>query len=80
MPVQDPDDQYLRVAMMVMLSLALLAGVCATAMHWLGPVHRPMDRVLPPVGSALFAGLLCALWLRPAWVGAGISEPDPVLN
>lgn len=69
MPVQDPDDQYLRVAMMVMLSLALLAGVCATAMHWLGPVHRPMDRVIPPVGSALFAGLLCALWLRPAWVG-----------
>ncbi|QNU14092.1 GGDEF domain-containing protein [Thermomonas sp. XSG] len=69
MPVQDPDDQYLRVAMMVMLSLALLAGVCATAIHWLGPVHRPMDRVLPPVASALFAGLLCALWLRPAWVG-----------
>lgn len=69
MPVRDPDDQYLRVAMMVMLSLALLAGVCATAIHWLGPVHRPMDRVLPPVASALFAGLLCALWLRPAWVG-----------
>lgn len=69
MPVRDPDDQYLRVAMMVMLSLALLAGVCATAIHWLGPVHRPMDRVLPPVASALFAGLLCALWRRPAWVG-----------
>ena len=28
-----------------------------------------MDRVLPPVASVLFAGLLCALWLRPAWVG-----------
>ena len=69
MPVQDPDDRYLRVAMMVMLSLALLAGVCATAMHWLGPVHRPMDRVLPPVVSVLLAGLVCALWLRPAWVG-----------
>ena len=69
MPVQDRDDQYLRVAMMVMLSLALLAGVCATAIHWLGPVHHPMDRVLPPVVSVLFAGLLCALWLRPAWVG-----------
>ena len=51
MPVRDPDDQYLRVAMMVMLSLALLAGVCATAIHWLGPVHRPMDRVLPPVAN-----------------------------
>lgn len=69
MPVQDSDDQYLRVAMMVLLSLALLAGVCATAIHWLGPVHRPMDRVLPPVASTLFAGLICALWLRPAWVG-----------
>lgn len=69
MPVQDPDDQYLRVAMMIMLSLALLAGVCATAIHWLGPVHHPMDRVVPPVASVLFAGLLSALWRRPAWVG-----------
>ena len=25
------------------------------AIHWLGPVHHSMDRVLPPVASVLFA-------------------------
>ena len=70
MPVQDPEDRYLRIAMLAMLSLALVAGVSATAMHWIGPVHHPMDRVLPPVVSTLLAGLVFALWRRPAWLRA----------
>jgi diguanylate cyclase (GGDEF)-like protein len=62
------DDSYVRVAVLVMLSLALLAGLCATLIHWLGPVHRPMDLIVPPVGSAIFGGLIVALWRRPWWL------------
>lgn len=68
MPAQDPNDRYVRVAMLVMLSLALLAGVCATAIHWLGRVHHPMDMIVPPLASLLFGVLIVALLRRPAWV------------
>ncbi|WP_424681276.1 diguanylate cyclase domain-containing protein [Frateuria sp. YIM B11624] len=68
MSAQDPNDRYVRVAVLALLSLALLAGVCATAIHWLGRVHRPMDLVVPPTASVLFAGLIVALLRRPAWV------------
>ena len=52
MPAQDPNERYVRIAMLVMLSLAMLAGVCATAIHWLGQVHHPMDMIVPPLGYA----------------------------
>ena len=68
MHAQDPDDRYVRIAVMVMLSLALFAGVCATAIHWLAPVHRLMDLIVPPVASVLFGGLIVALARRPRWV------------
>ena len=68
MPAQDPNDRYVRVAVLVMLSLALLAGVCATTIHWLGQVRRPMDLIVPPLASLLFGGLIVALLRRPAWV------------
>lgn len=70
MDMQDPDDSYVRIALMVMLSVGVFAGVCATLIHWLGPVHRPMDLVVPPVASALFGGLLVALVRRPRWLPA----------
>ena len=62
------EDSYVRVAVLVMLSLAMLAGICATLIHWLGPVHRPMDMIVPPVGSAIFGGLIVALLRRPWWL------------
>ncbi|HET6807106.1 MAG TPA: GGDEF domain-containing protein [Frateuria sp.] len=68
MPAQDPNDRYVRIAVLVMLSLALLAGVCATAIHWIGPARQPMDLIVPPLASLLFGGLILALLRRPAWV------------
>jgi diguanylate cyclase (GGDEF)-like protein len=68
MPAQDPNDRYVRVAVLALLSLALLAGVCATAIHWFARIHRPMDLVVPPTASVLFAGLIVALLRRPAWL------------
>ncbi|MEW5834314.1 MAG: GGDEF domain-containing protein [Pseudomonadota bacterium] len=68
MQVQDPDDRYVRTAVFVMLSLAAVAGGCASAIHWLAPVHRTMDLVIPPIGTVLFVGLIVALVRRPGWV------------
>ena len=65
MQVQDPDDRYVRTAVFVMLSLAAAAGACASALHWLAPVHRTMDLVIPPTGTALFLILIVALARRP---------------
>jgi len=66
--MREADDSYVRVAVLIMLSLALFAGICATLIHWFGPVHRPMDLIVPPVGSAIFGGLIIALWRRPWWL------------
>lgn len=68
MPKQEADDSYVRVAVQVMLSLAMFAGLCATLIHWLGPVHRPMDLIVAPTVSAIFGGLIIALWRRPWWL------------
>lgn len=68
MPAQDPNERYVRIAMLVMLSLTVLAGVCATAIHWLGQVHHPMDMIVPPLATLLFGGLIVALLRRPEWV------------
>jgi diguanylate cyclase (GGDEF)-like protein len=68
MPKQEADDSYVRVAVQVMLSLAMFAGLCATLIHWLGPVHRPMDLIVAPTVSAVFGGLIIALWRRPWWL------------
>lgn len=74
MPVHDTDDRYVRIAVMSLLSLALFAGVCATAIHWLAPVHRTMDLIVPPTMSALFGGLIVVLIRQPrrvlgvAWI------------
>ncbi|MBU6247980.1 MAG: GGDEF domain-containing protein [Xanthomonadaceae bacterium] len=63
--MQDPDDRYVRTAVFVMLSLAAVAGASATAIHWLAPVHRLMDLIIPPLGTVIFAGLIVALIRRP---------------
>lgn len=65
MPLQDPDAGYVRTAVLVMLSLALLAAVCATAIHWLNPAHRPLDLIVPPTMSAVFGGLIVVVLRRP---------------
>jgi glutathione S-transferase len=51
-----------------MLSLAMFAGLCATLIHWLSPVHRPMDLIVAPTVSTIFGGLIIALWRRPWWL------------
>ncbi|BFI96494.1 MAG: hypothetical protein RSP_20040 [Rhodanobacter sp.] len=62
------DDSYVRVAVLAMLSLMMVAGLCATLIHCLGPVHRPLDLIVPPVVTAICGGLIVALRLRPWWL------------
>ncbi|WP_209619484.1 GGDEF domain-containing protein [Frateuria flava] len=73
MQAPDIDDRYARMAVLFMLSLALLGGICATAIHWMAPVHRTMDLIVPPTISALYAGLVIALTRRPQWT-VGIAR------
>ena len=68
MQEQDSEERYVRVAVMIMLALALFASLCATAIHWLAPVPRVMDLVVPPAIAVLYGGLIIALLRRPAWV------------
>lgn len=68
MQAQDSGDGHVRLAVLIMLSLALFAGVCVTLMHWLSPVHRTMDMIVPPTASAIFGGLIVTLLRRPRWV------------
>lgn len=69
-PMQESEDSYVRVAVLIMLSLTLFASISATLIHWLGPVHRLMDRIVPPFSAVIFAGLIIALMLRPWWLQA----------
>lgn len=62
------DDRYMRVAVLALLSLTVVAGISATAIHWMAPIHRPMDLVIPPIATVLFAGLIVVLMRRPHWV------------
>jgi diguanylate cyclase (GGDEF)-like protein len=73
MQTHDPDDRYVRTAVMIMLVLALFAGLCATAIHWLAPVHRLMDMIIPPSMCLLYGGLIIALLRRPDRV-QGIAQ------
>jgi hypothetical protein len=68
MQAHEPDDRYVRIAVMIMLVLALFAGACATAIHWLAPVPRMMDLIIPPTFCALYGILIIALLRRPNWV------------
>jgi diguanylate cyclase (GGDEF)-like protein len=68
MQAPDPDDRYVRIAVMFLLSLSVFAGACATAIHWLAPVHRTMDLIIPPAATVLLGGLIVALIRRPRWV------------
>ncbi|HEX7388198.1 MAG TPA: GGDEF domain-containing protein [Castellaniella sp.] len=65
MPTQEPEDSYVRVAVLVMLWLSLFAGVIATLVHWLSPVHHLLNLVVSPVGVAIFAGLIITLRRHP---------------
>ena len=75
----DTDDRYVRIAVMALLSLTVFAGACATAIHWLAPVHRTMDLIIPPTATVFFAGLIVALIRRPRWV-FGIARVALVLG
>lgn len=68
MQAPDTDERYVRIAVMFLLSLSVFAGACATAIHWLAPVHRTMDLIIPPAATVLFGGLIVALVRRPRWV------------
>ena len=63
--MREPEDSYVRVAVLIMLWLTLFACISATLIHWLGPVHHLMDLIVPPSGAVVFAGLIIALTLRP---------------
>jgi diguanylate cyclase (GGDEF)-like protein len=66
--MQESEDNYVRVAVLIMLWLTLFASVSATLIHWLGPVHHLMDLIVPPSGAVIFAGLIIALMRRPWWL------------
>ena len=67
------EGRYVRMAVFVLLSLAFLASLIGFAEHWFSHVHRPLDMVIPPAMSVLFAVLIVALARRPAWT-AGIVQ------
>ena len=75
MQIHDRDDRYLWRAVLTLLSLALLAGISASVINWLTPVHRIMDLVVPPVASAILVGLLIAMlqWPRGALLFARLA-------
>ena len=62
-------DRLLHGASMITLSLTSLAGAAATALAWLGPVHRPMDMVIPPLTCVFFLVLLIMLVRWPHRLG-----------
>lgn len=64
----ETDDRYVRVAVLVLLCLTVVAGMCATAIHWMAPIHRTMDLIIPPTATVLFASLIVVLMRRPHWV------------
>lgn len=66
--MQESEDSYVRVAVLIMLWLGLFAGVCATLIHWLGPVHRTMDLIVPPTSCVVSGSLIVALMRRPWWL------------
>lgn len=68
MRANDSDDSYVRRAVLIMLSMALLAGICGTLIPWFSPVRHVMDLIIPPVGSVILAALVIALFIRPASV------------
>lgn len=68
MQSHDPDERYAHRAVLIMLSLALFASLCATLIHWFSRVHRPLDMIVPPGMSVLMAVLIVALLRRPQWV------------
>lgn len=72
---QDPDERYVRIAVMIMLVLTLFASACATLIHWLAPIHRMLDLVIPPAICVLSVGLITALVRRPDWM-LGIVRID----
>lgn len=67
MQAQDPDERYVRTAVMILLVLTLFAALCATAIHWLARVPRTMDLVVPPAVCLLNVGQIIALMRRPDW-------------
>jgi len=69
----DYHDRYYRMAVLVLFSLALLASLSATAVHWFSPVHRALDMVIPPAMSALYAVLILVRARRPDW-STGIAQ------
>jgi diguanylate cyclase (GGDEF)-like protein len=62
-------DRLLHGASAITLSLTSFAGASATVLAWLGPVHRPLDMVIPPVMCVFFLVLLIMLVRWPHRVG-----------
>lgn len=79
MPTQEPEDRYVRVAVLIMLWLTLIACISATLIHWLGPVHHLMDLIVPPIGDVIFAGLIITVMRHP-WRLQGVVRVALVIG
>lgn len=65
MPSHEQDDSYVRRAVLIMLTVALLASVFGTLIPWFSPAPHLMDMIIPPAGVVIFAGLMVVLLRSP---------------
>ena len=64
----DHNERHVRHAILFMLSLIVLGCTISTLIHWFSPMQMPAIRIAVPILGLVYAGLLVALVLRPAWV------------
>jgi diguanylate cyclase (GGDEF)-like protein len=57
-------ERFIHSASLITLSLTSLAGACASLIAWFGPVHRPMDMVIPPI---MCVGFLVLFVMQLRW-------------
>jgi diguanylate cyclase (GGDEF)-like protein len=69
MPPSASRERFIHSASLATLALTIFASGTATVIHWLEPVHRAMNLIVPPVACLFFIGLLVALVRRPQRVG-----------
>ncbi len=70
MPPFATRERFIYRASLVTLILTIFASGAATVIHWLDPVHRAMNLIIPPATCVVFIGLLITLLRRPHLVGS----------
>lgn len=69
MPLISTRESFIHSASLITLSLTSFAAGCAGLIAWSGPVHRPLDMVIPPLVCVISLVLLAVLIRRPSRVG-----------